>query len=85
MYRRLGYGYYSEGFYNEVARSALANEGGIDKIQNEMMRICADELTSLQPKYIHVWEAILFDIFFSTRMETRLSKYLDMCHDGWEF
>ena len=85
MYRRLGYGYYPEGFYNEVARSALANEGGLDKIQNEMMRICANELSSMQPKYIHVWGAILFGVFFSTRMDLRLSKYLAMCRDGGEF
>ena len=85
MYRRLGYGYYSEGFYNEVARAAMANEGRIDNIQNEMMRICANDLSSMQPKYIHVWVAILFDVFSSTGMDLRLAKYLNMCHDGGEF
>ena len=83
--RIYAYGFYSDGFYNEVARAALANDGRIDSVQNAMMRLCANELSLLHPKYIHVWGSILFDVFFSTRMDMRLSKYICMCRDGWEF
>ena len=61
--RRVGYGYYSECFYTDVARAAMRHECRIERIQTHMLSICENELASLQPKFIHVWEAILVDIF----------------------
>ena len=81
----LGYNFYSEDFYNEVCRGALKNQGRVDKIQSYMQDRCENELLSLQPKYIHVWEAIICDIFYSPGMEEQLSGMLDTCRANGEF
>ena len=49
------------------------------------MRHCANELVSLQPQFVIVWEAILCDIFFSAGAEGQLADRLDMCLEGGEF
>ena len=61
--RRVGYGYYSECFYTDVARAAMRHECRIERVQTHMISICENELASLHPKFIHVWEAILIVIF----------------------
>ena len=84
-FRTLGYNIYSEAFYNQVFRSALSHQGRIDRIQSQMDDICANELGSLQPKFIHVWEAVLFDIFYSPGVEERLATMLEICRANGEF
>ena len=61
--RRVGYGYYSERFYENVARAAIPHECRIDRIQTHMISLCENELASLQHKFNHVWETIAIDIF----------------------
>ena len=49
------------------------------------MRHCANELASLQPQCVIVWEAILCDIFSPPVAEEQLADTLDMCLEGGEF
>ena len=64
-FRRLGYGIYSEDFYNEVDRLALDHQGRVQKVQGKMRNLRKNGLSALRPKFIEVWEAIACDIFFS--------------------
>ena len=84
-YRKRGFGYFSEGFYKAASKIALCNEGRIEQVQEQMAGLCTNELASLQPKFLLVWEDILCDIFFSPEMETRLFKYLEKARRGGEF
>ena len=83
--RRVGYGYYSECFYTNVARAAMLHECTIDRIQTHMISLCENELASLQPKFNHVWEAILIDIFFSKRMDLHFDNLLGKCLSNGEY
>ena len=85
MYRRLGFGYYSESCYTEASRIALDHEGRIEKVQEQMIRHCANELASLKPKFVVVWEAIFCDIFFSPAADQHLADRLEICLGGGEF
>ena len=85
MFRALGYSFYSESFYDAVYRLATEEQGRVGKIQAIMQSKCRGELGSLQPKFIHVWEAILFDIFYSDGVCARISKLLDICRSHGEF
>ena len=84
-FRKVGYGLYSECFYREAARISLDHEARIDKVQEQMLRLCENELGSLQPKHVEVWESILCDIFLSPQMDAKLLGMLDMCVDRGEF
>ena len=83
-YRRLGFWYYSESFYNEAARIAIDHEGRSGKVQEKIIRLCTSELATLQPKYIIVWDAIL-RVVFSSRTESNLFGLLDIARGGGEF
>ena len=84
-FRRLGFNYYDATFYNSVYTLALTNQGRADRIKDEMSILCENELASLLPQFIHVWESILFDIFYSAAGEEELSRLLEICCDNGEF
>ena len=84
-FRSMGYNFYAESFYNEVCRNAVQEQGRVGQIMANMQNECENELGCLQPKYIHVWEAILFDIFYSEGIEDRISRILNICLIHGEF
>ena len=84
-FRQAGYGFYSECFYGEVAKIAIDHEARIDKVQEQMLRLCKNEIGPMRPKYVEVWESILCDIFLSPRLDAELLGMLDMCLDRGEF
>lgn len=84
-YRRLGLGYYFEGFYDARTRIALDHEGRIAKTHAPLLGACTDAIGPIRPKFIQVRGAIVADIFYQSRMVITLSYILDMCQIGGEF
>ena len=61
-FRRVGYGFYAEDFYNDVSRSAIDRQARVDQVQVQMMGLCKNELASLKPKFSEAREAMRGDI-----------------------
>ena len=82
-FRRLGYGIYSDDFYNEVARHAMGHQGLVQKVQGEMGNLRKNGLAALRPKFIEVWEAIMRDI--PPTLGKIIRNLPQLCHGCGEF
>ena len=63
----------------------MLRECRIDRIQTHMISLCGNELALLQPKFNHVWGAIIIDIFFSKRMDLHFDNLLGECLSNGEY
>ena len=63
-FRRVGYGFYAEDYYDAVSRFGIDRQGRGDQVQFPMMCLCKNAPSSIRPKSVELRDAIMCDIFF---------------------
>ena len=83
--RRVGYGYQSADYYNDVSRFAADRMGRVDHVRVQMVGLCKNKLSSLRPKFVAVLESITCDVFSSPAVDEGLGAMRELCREGGEF
>ena len=84
-YRIVGYGYYSECFYDNASKIAFDHDESAEIAQGDLVGRCGNAPGSMRPKFSRAREAIIMDISQSPRMGIVLSGLLEMVHYGGVF